>query len=404
MKIAVIHNLPSGGAKVVLYWFVKILKNNHLIDEYCLSTSERKFYNLSEMVNKTYIFSYTQTKKFKTILWRFNFVLNFLDLFRLNRIYKEIAKKVDVEGYDVVLMTHDRFIQTPSCLRYLKTPTLYYCHEPFSKFYRKHKKESIRKLTLPSFSQLYDKTLKWIDKSNIKFAQKILVNSKNTKENCKKAYGIESKVCYQGVNTDIFRPLNNVGTNSIRAIEEENFVLSVGALDPVKGHDFIIRALGKIDKEIRPSLKIVYERTTEGYKEHLSKFAKKQDVRVHFLCRISSGELINLYNKAKFLICAQYNEPFGRTPLEAMACEIPVIAVNEGGFKETILHKKTGLLVKRDINELCNAINMLLCSPKKRKEYGKNGRKYILDNWTWESAAKKLETYLYQVSEGGKGV
>ncbi|WP_269849796.1 glycosyltransferase [Methanosarcina horonobensis] len=54
---------------------------------------------------------------------------------------------------------------------------------------------------------------------------------------------------------------------------------------------------------------------------------------------VSELELLDLYSRCKGLICTAMDEDFGMTPVEAMASGKPVVAVNEGGFKETVTEK-----------------------------------------------------------------
>lgn len=55
---------------------------------------------------------------------------------------------------------------------------------------------------------------------------------------------------------------------------------------------------------------------------------------------VSEAELMDLYARCKGIICIALDEEFGLTPVEAMASGKPVVAVNEGGFIETVVHEK----------------------------------------------------------------
>ena len=66
---------------------------------------------------------------------------------------------------------------------------------------------------------------------------------------------------------------------------------------------------------------------------------------VKMLGTVSEEKLVDLYSRCKGLICTDMYEDFGMTPLEAMASGKPVIAVDEGGFTETVVNGETGLLV-----------------------------------------------------------
>jgi glycosyltransferase involved in cell wall biosynthesis len=77
---------------------------------------------------------------------------------------------------------------------------------------------------------------------------------------------------------------------------------------------------------------------------------------------------MELYAKCKGLICTALDEDFGLTPIEAMASGKPVVAVNEGGFRETVVHGKTGLLVEADRDELVKAVKEIAMDPERYKE------------------------------------
>ena len=83
---------------------------------------------------------------------------------------------------------------------------------------------------------------------------------------------------------------------------------------------------------------------------------------------VSEEELMDLYAKCKGQICTAQDEDFGLTPIEAMASGKTVVAVNEGGFKETVVHGKTGLLVEADRDELLKAVKEVAMDPERYKE------------------------------------
>jgi len=68
----------------------------------------------------------------------------------------------------------------------------------------------------------------------------ILVNSFFSRESVLRAYGLDAKVCYLGVNTQKF--VN-------RSQKRESFAVSIGALAPEKNVEFVMQALGKVSQE-----------------------------------------------------------------------------------------------------------------------------------------------------------
>ena len=83
----------------------------------------------------------------------------------------------------------------------------------------------------------------------------------------------------------------------------------------------------------------------------------------------------------------------GYSPLklyEYMACGKPVVATRVSGF-DILEECRAGLLVNTgDYQEFANAVTMLLKNGELRRELGKNGRQYVVENQSWESVARKV--------------
>jgi glycosyltransferase involved in cell wall biosynthesis len=203
-----------------------------------------------------------------------------------------------------------------------------------------------------------------------------------------KVYGIFAKVNYLGVDIERFKPL---------PLPKENMVLAINT-SPHKAPDFVIRSLAILPESVRPKLAIVTNGAPQE-KEYMYKLAEEYRVMVEIVDKPDDSEIVNLYNKALVTICAYIMEPFGLVPLESMACGTPVIAVKEGGLRETVVHQKTGLLVDRNTQLLAQALSNLLENGNLREEYGKNAREYVIRNWTWQKSIKQLEEYLMMAAK-----
>jgi glycosyltransferase involved in cell wall biosynthesis len=84
-----------------------------------------------------------------------------------------------------------------------------------------------------------------------------------------------------------------------------------------------------------------------------------------------------------------------------MACGTPVVGVNEGGVKESVVHEQTGLLVDRDADRFADAIKKLILNPRLAKAYGQSGRKHVQENWTWAQSTSKVEQHLQACAAAG---
>ena len=80
-----------------------------------------------------------------------------------------------------------------------------------------------------------------------------------------------------------------------------------------------------------------------------------------------------------------------------MACGTPVVAVKEGGVRETVIHKKTGLLIDRDEELFAEAVTKMLSKEYKRYNMGKKSVETIQNFWTLDHAGERLLEHLNRV-------
>jgi glycosyltransferase involved in cell wall biosynthesis len=88
-------------------------------------------------------------------------------------------------------------------------------------------------------------------------------------------------------------------------------------------------------------------------------------------------------------------EPFGIVSLEAMAMEKPVVVGARGvvGFKEQVISRgvdQTGVHINgEDPADIAWGINLTLSNPEKAKNWGENGRRRVLEYFTWRKVAEQ---------------
>ncbi|MGQ9841836.1 MAG: glycosyltransferase family 4 protein [Anaerolineae bacterium] len=399
MKIALYHNLPSGGGKRALYEMTKRLAQRHEVDAYTLTTAEHSFGDLQPLVRKHVIFPFQPLPLSKPPFGRLNQGIRTVDLLRLDAVQRRIAAQIDRDGYDVVFVHNCQFSQSPSLLKFLRTPSVYYCAEPPRQLYeppadrpynRFSRAQRLGNLVDP-FPGLYRRTLRRLDRANTLAATMVLVNSHYSRETLYRTYGIFAHVGRLGVDTELFRPL---------PLAREQRVVSVGALTPMKGFDFVIRSLGQIEAAQRPALTIVSNYVDPAEYCYLRELAGSLAVQVEFLAGVSDDELVETYNRSLLTVYAPIMEPFGFVPLESMACGTPVVGVNEAGVRETIVHEATGLLVARDPGRFAAAIAALLDDPAQRASLGRQGRAYVQAQWSWDRSVRNIEDHLARAAHG----
>ena len=388
MKIAVFHNLPSGGAKRALYGLVKyLIKAGCRVDVFVPSTADETFLPLKDVANRIYVFPVRKTIT-GLIYSTFRYIPPIrTSLADIEKIEKEIADVINNKDYDVVFSEQDQYTMSPFFLKFIKKPTVYYCQQPLRsneailQNISQEKTSKSPRLIKKMWRKYFVSKLSEIDKENASFARHILTNSYFSRESIMRSYGLNSFVSYLGVDTEIFKPIE---------IPEENFALSAGSCGPSKGFDFIIKSLARIDSKIRPKFIIVSNSVDEKWKNYLENLAIKVDVELEIKKLVSDSELVQLYNKAKLVVYAPYLEPFGLVPLEAMACGTPVVAVKEGGVRESVVHNESGWLTERDERDFAEAVTQLLLDEYKRWSMGRRGIELIQDFWTLKHAGERL--------------
>lgn len=395
MRIALYHNLPSGGAKRTLAESTLRLARRHQIEVYTLSSANHEFADIRPHVHGHTVYPYEPLPLLKSPLGRLNQAIRLLDLYRIKSVNRKIVADILANGYDLVIVQPCQVEKSPSLLRYLtEIPTVYYCHEPLRQLYeaqpaRPYDGSSfMRRRVLNRFDPLpglYTAFLKRNDRQNISSARRVLVNSIFTQNAVAQIYGINSHVSYHGINADLFQPLS---------LEKHPSLLSVGSLTPLKGFDFLIEAVARIPGSHRPVLNIASNFQNPPEREFLNSLTQELSVKTNFLGSISDSTLVELYNQTTATVYAPLREPFGLVPLESMACETPVVAVAEGGIQETILDGQTGYLTERDPDAFAKAIQDILKDPRRAAEMGKTGRKQVLTHWTWDAAVQRLEDHL----------
>ncbi len=393
MNLAIYHNLPSGGGKRALYEMTKRLAARHRVGVYTLSTAEHDFGDLRPFVERHVIIPFQPLPLARRPFGRLNQGIRTLDLLRLLAVQRRIAAEIDAGGYDVAFIHNCQYGQSPTVLRYLQTPAVYYCAEPPRQLYEPPVPRPYATLSalqragnlVDPLPALYRRVLSCLDRANVRSADLVLVNSAYSRESLYRAYGIFARVGYLGVDLDLFRPL---------PLGKESFVLSVGALNPRKGFDFLLQSLALVPISQRPPLIIVSNFADPRERAYLQSLARELNVALDIRLMIPDEELVRLYNQAQLVLYAPVMEPFGFVPIEAIACGTPVIGVREGGIRETVMHEETGLLTEREPRQFAEAIAALLDNEQLRARYGRQGRQHVQRQWTWERSVCALEALL----------
>lgn len=377
MRIALFHNLPPGGGKRAAYEWTKRMSQKHEVDLYLYDQRTEDFCDIRPLVNAVNLIGTGD-------IVSEGYAGRLMALNRVRVLSRALADKINGGNYDLAFMMQCRISNSPLILRHLKTPSLYFCHEPLSRMLEPHYPGKWKDGYLSWMKRLVVNSYISLDRNSAIHASLICTSSLYSRENLYRAYGVYPRLNYPGVDTEHFRPIGNV---------REAIVLSVGSLNPSKGHDFVIKSVGTIDENLRPKVKIIYnsEHYRVDYRERLARLGEQHGVAVAFDSLITDDDLVRAYNVAMITACPNLLEPLGLVALESMACGTPVVGIAEAGIRETVQHNENGLLTERDPHEFGRAILELMQNKPMWHRMAKVARHRVLDRWSWDQSFESLE-------------
>jgi D-inositol-3-phosphate glycosyltransferase len=174
-------------------------------------------------------------------------------------------------------------------------------------------------------------------------------------------------------------------------------ILSVGRLVERKGFGELIRAMRVVPRAEcvvvggPPAAEMGADAVARKLRE-LAESAKVAD-RIRLVGGVPREDMPRWYRSADVLACAPWYEPFGLTPLEAMACGVPVVATAVGGLTDTVVDGLTGDLVRaRDPRALGGVLRRLLGDPMRRLAYATAALDRARQVYSWRRCAAQLNS------------
>lgn len=228
---------------------------------------------------------------------------------------EEMFRRAQLGEYDLLHFQHPE-VALPLARRYHNVPVVYTLHDPVFPWYKE-------------LFELYNSP-----------NQHYISISDNQRRDAPDLNYIST--VYNGINTDEFTFSN----------EHEDYLLYLGRIVPEKG----VKEAIQIAEATNNRLLIVgpvYPASQGYFDQYIKPYLND---KVLYLGYIERDKLRPYYQKAKALLAPiQWEEPFGLTSIEAMACGTPVIAISRGSMPEIIKHEKTGYLVG-SVGEMIEAV------------------------------------------------
>jgi mannosyltransferase len=221
---------------------------------------------------------------------------------------------------------------------------------------------------------------------------------------------VPSEVILHGVDTRHFTP-DLAAKRHIRDMlklgDAHKIAGCFGRVRPQKGTDLFVDAMIKLLPEYPDWVAVVCGRVTTEHAQFGADLKSRVAAagltdRIHFLGEVP--DILQYYQAIDLYVAPSRNEGFGLTPLEAMACGVPVVTSNAGAYADLVQPGQNGEISPAgDGKALIAAIESLFALPAKTKQMGDYANRFVLENFALEKeAAAIISVYLNLLSRAAK--
>ncbi len=310
MKIALVHDylIEAGGAERVLRVLAEMYPEAPIYTALAKNGSAKKMF---------------ADKKIIESKWA--------ALLKIGRLYSYLRfllplvwKSMDLTEYDLVITSCSGYIARGFRVK-PSARIIAYCHTPPRWLYGYDTPTGAQATWWGRlFMWIFGPFVRYFDYQSAQRVDTWIANSQEVAGRIAKFYRKEAVVVYP--------PIEINSKLQIPNSKKKKYYLMVSRIVGGKGLAEAYLAF----KKLGVSLKIVGEVVD-----------RKLSTRVESVGRVSEGELAELYTSAKAFVALARDEDFGMTLVEAMTHGTPVLAYNGGGYKETVLPGKTGILIDK---------------------------------------------------------
>ncbi|MEZ0232238.1 MAG: glycosyltransferase family 4 protein [Methylophilaceae bacterium] len=216
-------------------------------------------------------------------------------------------------------------------------------------------------------------------------------------------YADRFTVVFNATDPESFKPYANEALNALDGIveidEDQQYLLYVGRLNPVKGVHVLIEAFRDIHVRM-PNVRLIIAGSSffggaarTSYEERLVKLAEPVSDAIVFTGFLPHEKLKYLYSAVDLIVLPSvWQDPCPLVVLEAMASGTCLISSAVGGVPEVVENHKSGILVApADVSALANAICSVLEKPDEKNRIEKYAREKIVKGYTWERLVDELQ-------------
>ncbi len=356
MKIALVHDYLSefGGAERVLKVLSEMYPKAPIYTAFVVEGSRAQ----EEFKNRKVIES------------------SFAPLLKFGKLYSPLRflipliwKSINLSKYDLVITSSSGYIAR-GFVTSEKTKVVCYCHTPPRFLYGYQTSLDIEKYwPVKIYATVVNHILRIFDYYSSQEVDVWIANSENVKARITKFYRKDSTVIYPPIEV---KEIKRQATNK----KKSDYFLIASRLVGAKGLEEAAEAANRLGFK----LWIVGE--SAGFSKVKERIQKLGGENVELLGRVSDQALYKLYAEAQGFLALARNEDFGMTVVESQAAGTAVIAFNGGGFRESVINGKTGILIDdtrvKDLEEAMKKFNRIKWDKKKIQE---NAERFSRENF-----------------------
>jgi glycosyltransferase involved in cell wall biosynthesis len=276
-----------------------------------------------------------------------------------------------------------------------KIPIVWVCQEPSAFIHSRNWIDALQPVWKKYLARIFNPVLARIDIRLSLFSDKIVANSHYTSGMVERIYHRKADaIAYPAIDFCQFSPDSKV--------KKEDLIITVAKLSRFKRVDFLLQVFSQVQKQ-HPGL--IYHIVGRGEEEeNLHKLARKLNISryVRFHGRLDNKQLADLHRRAKLFLHGSVEEPFGMAPLEAIACNTPVIAHRSGGplefVNETCGRLVDSLSAEKWSEEIAGFLLILETNPEYFTGVAENAQRF-----SWESTLSPLLQLTAEAASGHCG-
>lgn len=252
-----------------------------------------------------------------------------------------------------------------------------------------------------------------IEERLMRDADRIIAECPQDRHDMEQHYGAPSErinVVPCGFDPEEFWPVTLDARSQLGLAHDDFVVLQLGRMVPRKGVDTLIAAAAILQKQYAIPARILIvggnaEQPDPVGTPELGRLMVLADAlgvaeAVTFTGRRQREQLRYYYSAANVFVTTPWYEPFGITPVEAMACGTPVVGTAVGGIKTTVVDGETGYLVPPNNPEaLAERLAWLQQHPHLAQRLGWAGMRRAHQHFTWSNVANSIADIYENVLE-----